>query len=136
MESVEYHFFTYKSYKMNSKTAHIIYWVFTALLGALFLFSAYGKLMPTEEGLKMSESMGLNASSVMTLGVVELLSILLFIYPRTGVLGTLLLTAYLGGAIATHLEHATPVMTPCIILAVLWILAILRFPELRSRIMG
>ncbi len=121
---------------MNVKTKQIILWIFTGIIGLFFAFGAYGKFFPTEEGLKMTESIGLDASTMMMLGIVELLSVILFIIPRTGVLGTLLLAAYLGGAIATLLEHGLPIMLTCIIQAVIWIIAALRFPELTSRIMG
>lgn len=121
---------------MSSKTTQIITWVLTGLVSALFLFSVYGKLLGPEENLKMAASFGIDASSYKILGIVELISLILFVIPRTGVLGTLLLAAYMGGAIATHLEHGESIMAPCIITAFIWIVAVFRFPELRSRIMG
>lgn len=84
----------------------------------------------------MATGFGLDASTFKMLGIVELISLILFVIPRTGVLGTLLLAAYMGGAIATHLEHGESIMAPCIITAFIWIVAVFRFPELRSRIMG
>ena len=121
---------------MNSKTKQIILWVFTGIIGLFFTFSAYGKLFPTEENAKMAETLGLDAATMTMIGIIELLSVVLFIIPRTGVLGTLLLAAYMGGAIATHLEHGFPPMIAYIIQAVIWIIAVLRFPELTTRIMG
>ena len=119
---------------MSSKTKQIIGWVLGGLVTALFLFSASGKLMPNAETLKMTSDMGIDASALKMIGIVELLSAILFLYPRTGVLGTLLLAAYMGGAIATHLEHGQSIVAPCVIQAVIWIVAVFRFPELRSRI--
>ena len=121
---------------MSSKTTNIVGWVLGGLVTALFLFSASGKLMGGEEGAKMAEGIGLTVSSLKTIGVVELIAALLFLYPRTGVLGTLLLAAYMGGAIATHLEHGQDITAPCVIQAIIWIVAVFRFPELRSRIMS
>ena len=121
---------------MSPKTKQIIGWVLGGLITALFLFSASGKLMGNPEALKMAETFGLNASVIKTLGIVEIISALLFLYPRTGVLGTLLLAAYMGGVIATHLEHGMPIIPPCVIQAILWLVAIFRFPELTTRIMG
>ena len=121
---------------MSSKTKNIVGWVLAGLVAALFLFSASGKLMPNEESLKMAANFGLDASAFKMLGIVELLSVLLFLYPRTGVLGTLLLAAYMGGAIATHLQHGESIVAPCVIQAILWAVAVFRFPELRSRIMS
>ena len=57
--------------------------------------------MPSEEGAKMAATFGLNASTMQMIGIVELISIILFLIPRTGILGTLLLAAYMGGAVAT-----------------------------------
>lgn len=119
---------------MSQKTKNIIGWVLTGLLAFVFLASGIMKLMGGEEAVKGAESMGLSAGTLKAIGIVELISILLFIYPRTGVLGTLLLSAYLGGAIATHLEHQQPIQIPAIIEAVLWITAIIRFPEISRRL--
>jgi hypothetical protein len=119
---------------MSSKTQQIVGWVLAGLVAALFLFSASGKLTGNPDALKMAANFGLDASSFKMLGLVELVATLLFLYPRTGVLGTLLLAAYMGGAIATHLEHGDSVVAPCVIQAFVWIVAVFRFPELRSRI--
>jgi DoxX-like family len=121
---------------MNSKTKLIVGWVLAGLVAALFLFSASGKLMANPDALAMASKFGLDASSFKTLGFVELAAVILFLIPRTGVVGTLLLVAYMGGAIATHLEHGEPFMAQCVISAFIWIVAAFRFPELTSRLMS
>lgn len=121
---------------MSPKTRSIIGWILTALLAVLFLWSAAMKFMGGPEMEKGIAGMGLTMDTMRILGVVETLAIVFFIIPRTGVLGTLLLAAYLGGAIATHLEHAQSVMSPVIVSCVLWITAAIRFPELCSRLFG
>jgi hypothetical protein len=121
---------------MSHKTRNIIGWILTGLLALLMIWSAYGKLFPTTEMKGMLDKMGMTMDAVKIIGMLELLSIVLFIIPRTGIVGTLLLAAYLGGAIATHVEHAQPVMMPCIVEAVIWITAAIRFPELTSRLFG
>ena len=121
---------------MDYKTTNIINWVLTGLVSFIFLGSAFSKLMGGDDAVKMAEGLGLTASVFKTIGVVELIAIILFIYPRTGVLGTLLLAAYMGGAIATHLEHGQSILAPVMIAAFVWIVAVVRFPELRTRIMG
>jgi len=119
---------------MKTKTNNIIHWVLTGLVGIVFLGSGASKLIGSEDSLKMAQGFGLSASNFTMLGIIEILSVLLFIYPRTGVLGTLLLAAYMGGAVATHLEHGQSVLAPVIISAFVWIVAVLRFSELRNRI--
>ena len=121
---------------MSSKTTKIVGWVLGGLVAALFVFSASGKIMPNEDMLKMASKFGLDASTFKMLGIVELGAAILFLIPRTGVLGTLLLAAYLGGAIATHLEHGDSILMPCVIQAIVWLVAMFRFPELKSRIMS
>jgi hypothetical protein len=114
----------------------IIYWVLTGLIAFVFLGSAAGKLSANEEALKMAAGFGLDAKTYTILGMVELLSVLLFIIPRTGIIGTLLLTAYMGGAIASHLEHGVSIVAPCIVQTLMLLVAFYRFPELRTRLLN
>lgn len=121
---------------MSDKTNRIIGWVLAGLVSFIFLGSAIGKFTANEEALKMGASFGIDAKTYFSLGLIELASLILFVIPRTGILGTLLLAAYMGGAIATHLEHGLPVIAPCVIQAFLWITAFVRFPELSKRVLG
>jgi len=121
---------------MNTKTKNIINWVLTALVAIIFLGSGINKVMGNAEALKMAEGFGISATNFKLIGTVEVVATLLFIFPRTGILGSLLLIAFMGGSIATHVEHAQPIMAPVIIAAFLWIVAIIRFPELSKKIMG
>ena len=114
------------------KTNKTIAWVLTGLISLAFLGSAIGKFMANEEALKMAKTFGIDARTYLYIGVVELLCLLLFIIPRTGVLGTLLLSAYMGGAIATHLEHGESIIAPCVVQTVLFLVAFYRFPDLRN----
>ena len=116
-------------------TKKITYWALTGLVSFVFIASSIGKLTANPEAVKMGAEFGINSSAYFTLGLIELVSVILFIIPRTGIIGTLLLAAYMGGAIATHLEHGESVIAPCVIQAVLWMVAVYRFPELRTRIL-
>jgi hypothetical protein len=119
---------------MSTKTQKIIEWVLTGLVAFIFLGSAANKLMASPEALKMASGIGLDQAKFTAIAIVELLSIILFIIPRTGVLGTLLLVAYMGGAIAVHLSFGQPLAGPIGIAAFVWIVAVYRFPELRTRL--
>jgi hypothetical protein len=119
---------------MNTKTKKIIYWVLTGLVSFVFLGSASGKLTGNEEALKMAANFGLDSKTYLLIGVLELASLILFIIPRTGIIGTLLLSAYMGGAIATHLEHNDSIIAPCVILTFTLLVAAYRFPELLSKL--
>ena len=50
-------------------------------------------------------------TTLTTLGVILLVSTTLYAFPRTAVLGAVLLTGYLGGAVASHMRHADPLLT-------------------------
>lgn len=113
------------------KTNNTVAWVLTGLISLAFLGSAAGKFMANAEALKMVANMGIDANTYLLIGVVELICLILFIIPRTGVLGTLLLSAYMGGAIATHLEHGESIVAPCVVQTLLFLVAFYRFPDLR-----
>ena len=121
---------------MSDKTKKFINGILAGLVAFIFTGSAISKFAANEEALKMASTFGLDSSANYTLGVIEIVCVVLFVIPRTGILGTLLLAAYMGGAIATHLEHGLPVTAPCAIQAFLWIAAFVRFPELSKRILG
>ena len=118
-----------------NKLKSIIYWVLTGLIAFVFLGSAVGKFTANEEALKMAAGFGLDAKSYTLLGIIEVISVILFMVPRTGIIGTLLLAAYMGGAIATHLEHGVSIVAPCVIQSFLFIVAFYRFPELRTKLL-
>jgi DoxX-like family len=120
----------------SEKSKRIIYWALTGLVSFIFIGSAIGKFTANEESIKMAIGFGLDAKTMSLLGVVELVSMLLFVIPRTGVLGTLILVAYMGGAIATHLEHGLSIVAPCIIQSIIILVAFYRFPELRTKLLN
>ncbi|MCF8409258.1 MAG: DoxX family protein [Crocinitomicaceae bacterium] len=121
---------------MSEKTKKIIYWSLTGLIAFVFVGSAMGKLTADAKALEMAASMGLDANTYKMLGFIEIISVLLFIFPRTGILGTILLVAFMGGAIATHLENGQSIIAPCVIQTILILVSIYRFPELVQRILN
>ena len=121
---------------MSKKSSNIIYWILTGLVSLIFIGSASGKLFPNDEALKMAANFGLDVKTNTLLGIVEIISLILFVIPRTGILGTLLIAAYMGGAIATHLEHGQSIIAPCIIQTILFLVAFYRFPELRTKLLN
>ena len=106
----------------------------TGILTFVFVGSASMKLVGGEGAAKAAAALGLSPATIQWIGAIEIASILLFIFPRTGFLGTLLLAAYLGGAIATHVEHQQPILLAVIFQSLVWITATIRFPELSKRL--
>ena len=108
-----------------SKTRKIIGWVLASLLTALFLFSASGKFFNPEQ----MEQMKL-ADWRVIIAIGEIVSALIFFLPRTNFYGTLLLSAYMGGAIIIHMTSDISIMMPSVILVLVWVTAYLRKPQL------
>lgn len=119
---------------MSQKTIKITGWTLTIILALLFTMSAFMKLIQNETALAQASSFGIDATTYQFIGIIEVISLLLFLIPRTGILGTLLLVAYMGGAIVTHLQHQQPIAVAVIVQILLWVTAFIRFPELKQRL--
>ena len=109
-------------------------WIISAVLALLFIMSAYMKLSQNEAAVAQAAALGIPAETYQLIGVIEILSLLLFLIPRTGMMGALFLIAYMGGAIATHLQHGQPVAMAVTVQVLLWIAAAFRFPEVTHRL--
>jgi hypothetical protein len=83
----------------------------SGLVIAFLLLDGAMKLIPLDVVIKASEPLGLPGELARTLGVLTLVCTLLYAFPRTAVLGAILLTGYLGGAIATHLRVGDPLFS-------------------------
>lgn len=85
--------------------------VLTALAGLFLLFDGAIKLQPLPIVTDTLVQLGYPASASLArgIGVVTLASTALYLWPRTAVLGAILLTALFGGAIATHLRVGSPI---------------------------
>lgn len=75
---------------------------------------------------------GYPAKVIVGLGVAESASALLYALPWTSVLGAVLLTGYLGGAIATHLRVGDPFLAPVVIGVLVWLGLFLRDDRIRA----
>ena len=115
---------------MTSRTHQRLGWGLAGLVVLLLAASALDKLSGSAHSLQMTTSFGISPGTYRVLGLVELASAALFIVPRTMVLGLLLLASYLGGAIATHLQHQQSIALPAAIEAMVWMAAVLRIPKL------
>jgi hypothetical protein len=113
----------------QNKGLRITAWVLTGLLTALFVFSAVGKLLGAPQVSEMFQKWGLQ-DKAMLIGIGELLSAVLFAIPQTHRIGLLLLSAYMGGAIATHMQNGEPYVSAAVILVLVWLTAYLRDPQL------
>ncbi len=109
-------------------------WIIVVPAVALFVFSAVMKFTKSAEALKGLEHFGWPESSLLTLGIVELGCLVVYLVPRTAVLGAILLTGYLGGATATHARLGEPFIIPVVMGMVMWLGLYLRDPRVRALI--
>lgn len=118
---------------MSNKTKNIIGWILTTLLIFIFGGSALMKLFGNNE--QMAGMLG-GTANMYVLGVVEIISIALFIYKRTSLVGALLLIAYMGGAMAVSLTSGQPILMTTVFQILIWITASIRIPEFTSRLLN
>ena len=108
-------------------------------LPALFLFvDGVGKLVKPAPVVEGTVQLGYPESVLLGLGIVLLACTVLYVIPRSAVLGAILLTGYLGGAIATHVRVGSPLFShmlfPVYVAALLWGGLYLRDERLRALI--
>ena len=100
----------------------------------LLVFSASMKLLRPAPVVEGFVHLGIPERLALPLGILELACTIIYVVPRTNVLGAILLTGYLGGATLTHLRVGEPVFMPVLVGVLVWAGLFLRQPELRSLI--
>jgi len=96
------------------------------------------KLFMMPVAVEATKELGFPERAVFTIGVVEAVCLVLYLVPRTSVLGAVLWTGYFGGAIAAHIRAGGPIFThtlfPIYVAALLWIGLWLRDGRLRRAV--
>ena len=87
------------------------------------LMDSIFKFIVNEEVIKGTTDLGFQVHHLPIMGTLGLIATLLYIFPRTELLGALLLTGYWGGAIATHVRMDNPLFTHILFPVYLGILA-------------
>jgi hypothetical protein len=106
--------------------------IISALPVLLMLFSASIKLMRNPEAVQGFAKAGYPAGSLVPIGVAEVICAILYAIPQTAVFGAVLSTAYLGGAVATHVRASEPFWTPVVVGVLIWIGLYLRDERIRA----
>jgi hypothetical protein len=108
----------------NAKRALWAGRVLSALAVLFLTFDAMGKLARPEAVVAGTTSLGYPESVILPLGLLQVALLILYLLPRTSVLGALLWTGYLGGAVATHVRLLNPlfshILFPIYIALLLW----------------
>jgi len=110
--------------------------VLTGLAGAFLLLDSAGKLARVQPVIEGTIELGYPPTVVFGLGVVLLACTILYLMPRTAAAGAVLLTGYLGGAIATHVRVSNPLFShtlfPIYVAMLIWGGLYLRDARVRS----
>src|SRR6516225_8502439 len=106
--------------------------VITALTAAFLLLDAMVKVLNLPVSVEGTVRLGYPARLVMYIGIVELICLAAYLYPRTAMLGAVLLTGYLGGATATQVRLEDPwFIFPVVVGVLVWVGLFLRDGRLR-----
>jgi hypothetical protein len=121
---------------MRGNTTLWLGWGLTVLTALFLLMDAGMKVAGARASIDATLALGFNAETTRILGAILLGGTLLYLYPRTSLLGAILVTGYLGGAIAVQLQHKSPVFSHVLfglyLGLFLWGGIFLRSPTLRS----
>ena len=111
--------------------------VISALPAVFLLFDGIMKIVKPAIVMEATVKLGYPEGVILGLGVVLIICTLIYLIPQTAVLGAILLTGYLGGAVATHVrvgDPLFPIVFPVILGTMLWGGLYLRNERLRRLI--
>ncbi|HCZ34780.1 MAG TPA: hypothetical protein DHV26_02515 [Cytophagales bacterium] len=94
-----------------SKAARWTSYIMSGIVILFMLMDSIMKFVKPTEVIEGTLALGFKESHLVTMGSLGLISTLLYIYPRTAILGAVLLTGYFGGAMATHVRLDNPLFT-------------------------
>lgn len=110
--------------------------ILSAVPVAFLLFDAAVKLVRAPIAVETTAQIGYPAGILIPLGAIELACLAVYLTPRIAPLGAILWTAYLGGAVATHVRLGNPlfshVLFPTYVAAMLWVGLWLRDARVRA----
>ena len=114
-----------------------IVWVgrgISVLVSLVFLMSAFMKLKGGAEVMQGMAHLGLPESLIMPLAILEISCVVIYLIPATSVLGAILLTGYIGGAICTHWRVGDPFLAQIVLGILVWLGLFLRENRLKKLI--
>jgi hypothetical protein len=95
----------------TSKRMAITGWIITGLIAVFLAFSASLKFLAPAMVRETMATLGWPAEHDLLIGIIETICVILYVVPRTSVLGALLETALLGAAVATHVRIGSPLFS-------------------------
>ncbi len=122
---------------METTTARKMMWagrVISILLSLLFAMSAVMKFKGGPDVIEGMAHLGLPAPLIIPLGILEISCVVIYLIPATSILGAILLTGYLGGAILSHLRVGDAIIFQIVLGVCVWLGLYLREHRLRDLI--
>ena len=124
----------------SSKKMKITGWVLSILAILLLLADGFAKLIKPEPVVQATLQLGYPESTITTIGILVIICAIIYAIPRSAFLGAILLTGFLGGAIATHFRINNPLFShtlfPVYILLFIWLGLYLRSASLRKLLLN
>ena len=108
--------------------------VISVLVSLVFAMSAFMKLKGGAEVIQGMAHLGLPESLIMPLAILEISCVVIYLIPATSVLGAILLTGYIGGAICTHVRVGDPFFIQIALGIFIWLGLYLRENRLKGLI--
>ncbi len=111
--------------------------IISGLVVLFLLFDGITKLMKVAPVLEASAQLGYPVSTIVGIGITALVCTVVYAIPQTSVLGAILLTGYLGGAVASNVRIGNPmfnILFPIVFAALMWLGILLREDRLRTLI--
>src|SRR5262249_15398034 len=120
----------------TSKGMRIAGWILSLLPVLMMMMGVVMSFHLTDDGLKEMHRMGWEPWTAAIIGTLNLLGLVLYLIPQTAMLGAIVITGYLGGAVATHLRIGETGMAwmPVVVGVVIWLGLYLRDARIRSLI--
>jgi hypothetical protein len=133
-----------RSMSSNTQTASIStpkLWtarIISVLVVLFLLFDLIVKLLRLPVAVQANVQLGYPESAVLVIGIIELVCLTAYLIPRTSVFGAILLTGYLGGAIASQMRAGNPLFShtlfPIYVALLIWAPLFLRDERVRALI--
>ena len=124
----------------SSKKMKITGWVLSILAILLLLADGFGKLIKPEPVVKATLELGYPENTITTIGILVIICAIIYAIPRSALIGAILLTGFLGGAIATHFRINNPLFShtlfPVYVLLFIWLGLYLRSASLRKLLLN
>src|SRR5690554_757167 len=121
---------------MNNKRTIKIGWAISILTASLLMLVGIMKIIQPTEVIEATTRLGYHEDSIFTIGIILIVCTILYLIPKTSLWGAILLTGFLGGAVATHFRIDSPLFShqlfPIYIGIFIWLGITLRNPLIRQ----